>query len=87
MVKLCEDEKAENPEGVIIDYENDFVYYSKIEGRLFVDGCPCNGLTRYEDWIWNNRQEIRDYLKKRVEREHEWAQQELTLNKIAGISK
>lgn len=80
-------EKADDEDGVVIHYNTDFVYAKDIDNKTFVVDCPCNGLRKYEEWIWNNREIIRDYLKVRVEQEHAWAQQELTLNKLAGISK
>ncbi len=81
-----EEQKA-NPDGVIINYTDDFISASDIDGRTFVDDCPCNGLYRYEQWIWNNKNTIRDYLKARIEQEFKWAEEQLTLNKLAGISK
>ena len=57
MLRYCEEEKKD-PDGVIIDYEDDFVHAKEIDGKTFVAGCPCNGLTRYENWIWNNRDSI-----------------------------
>ena len=85
MLDDVEAEKKENPDGVIINYEDSFVRGRDIDGRTFVDGCPCNGLRKYEDWIWNHRNAIRDYLKARIDQEYHWAQQELTRNKLAGL--
>ena len=85
MLNSCLEEQRVDPEGVVIEYNDDFIHYKELNGILFVVDCPCNGLRRYEDFIWNNRDVFRDYLKIRVEREHEWAQQELVKNKLAGI--
>lgn len=85
MLKDCLEEQRKYPEGVVIDYENDFIEAKDIDGRTFVVDCPCNGLRKYEEWIWNNRHIIRDYLKLRVEQEAKWAEQEVVLNKLAGI--
>jgi len=52
----------------------------------FVDDCPCNGITRYETFIWNERATIREYLKNRVDQEYQWAQEEKTLNVLAGFN-
>ena len=78
-------EQKKHGDGVIIDYENDFIRAHDIDGKTFVEDCPCNGLRKYEDWIWNNRQIIRDYVKLRVAQESIWAEQEVVLNKLAGI--
>jgi hypothetical protein len=85
MVDSCEAEQEANPDGVVIDYESDFIHYSEIDGNTFVDGCPCNGLRRYEDFIWNNRNVIREYYRIRIDQELKWAEQEAVLNKLSGI--
>lgn len=69
----CENRYKENPDGVILYYHSDFVSGRYIDNKLFVIGCLCNGLGRYEQFIWNNRNTIRNYLKVRIEQEHEWA--------------
>lgn len=82
----CEQQHKEDPEGVILHYDCDYVSGQELNGITFVIGCPCNGLTRYEKFIWNERDTIRKYLKVRIEQEHQWAEEELTKNKLAGIS-
>lgn len=84
--EACEEEFKNNPNGVVLHYECDAVIGRYLNDMLFVLDCPCNGLHRYEDFIWKNRNTIRKFLKVRIEQEHAWAEQELTLNKIAGIS-
>lgn len=61
--------------------------YVEVEGRTFVEECElcCAKLAKYEQWIWNNRELIRDYLKTRVDQQFKWAEQERLLNTIAGI--
>lgn len=85
--EYCEDEHKKNPEGVILHYGYDAVEGKELNGILFITDCPCNGLSRFEKFIWNNRNTVRNYLKVRIEQEHQWAAQELTLNKLTGISK
>ena len=61
--------------------------YSEIDGQLFVydcDGCKTK-LARYENFIWQNRDNIRRYLKVRIDQEKAWADQEHLLNTLAGI--
>ncbi len=83
----CENRHAENPEGVILHYNWDCVSGQELNGITFVLDCPCNGLYRYEKFIWTEKDTIRNYLKVRIEHEYQLAQQQLTLNKLAGISK
>ena len=78
-------EQKKNPDGVVINYEDDFVFAKDIDGKTFVVDCPCNGLTKYENFIWDNRNAIREYLKVRVAQEALWAEQEVVKNKLAGI--
>ena len=85
--EYCEEQKKNNPDGVVLHYDCDSISAQEFNGIMFVWGCPCNGLTRYERFIWAERDTIRNYLKVRIEQEHQWAEQELTKNKLAGISK
>ena len=85
MLNAALEEQKKDPEGVIINYEDDVIYAKDIDGKTFVVDCPCNGLRKYEDWISANRNPIRNYLKVRVDQELQWAEQEMTLNKLAGI--
>jgi len=84
--EYCEREYKENPEGVILHYDWDCVMGQELNGMMFVIDCPCNGLSRYEKFIWAEKDTIRNYLKVRIEHEFQLAQQQLTLNKLAGIS-
>lgn len=83
--QYCEEELKSNPDKIVLHYECDSVSAQELNGILFVIGCPCNGLSRYEKFIWNERDTIRRYLKVRVDQEYEWAEQEKTLNKLAGF--
>lgn len=85
MLNECLREQRADPDGIVIDYENDFVRGYDIDGKTFVDGCPCNGLRKYEDWIWNNKDVIRDYLVLRVNQECEWALEQKSINKLKGF--
>jgi len=79
------EEQKKDPEGVVINHEDDFIHAKDLDGKTFVVDCPCNGLRKYEDWIWGNRDSIRDYFAVRVKQEAEWAEQEVLKNKLAGI--
>lgn len=65
----------------------DWFRYVEVEGQTFVADCEeCSRkLARYEQWIWNHRELIRDYLSTRVNQQLRWAEQEKLLNTIAGI--
>lgn len=84
--EYCEQLLKDNPDTVVLHHNCDGISSFEMNGIMFVLGCPCNGLYRYEHFIWSHRDTIRNYLKVRVEREREWAEQELTKNKLAGIS-
>lgn len=85
--KYCMDEKEKNPEGVVLHYDCDSVLGYDINGITFVIECPCNGLSRYESFIWRERNLIRAYLKQKIELEYSLAEQELTKNKLVGFDK
>lgn len=78
----CKQAKLENPDNVMLHYGYDSVTYNEIDGKGFVYGCTCynKGLAKYENWIWSNRDIIRNYLKARVEYEYKLAQHEKTMN-------
>lgn len=61
--------------------------YIELDGQLFVDGCDgcATKLARYENFIWANRDNIRRYLKIRIDQEKAWADQEHLLNTLANI--
>jgi hypothetical protein len=67
------------------DYES--IGFVELDGLVFVDGCEgCEKkLAKYEHFIWDNRDIIRRYLKTRVDQEKVWADQEASLNVLAGI--
>jgi len=68
-------------------YACDSVGHFEFIGQNFVYDCEgCSTyLRKYEDFIWNNRDSIRRYLKIRIDQEKKWADQEDLLNKLADI--
>ena len=74
--KHCEEEFRANPEGVVLHYDTDSISGKELNGINFVVDCPCNGLHRFESFIWNERGTIRNYLQRRIQQEYEWAEQE-----------
>lgn len=81
----CIDMQKDNPEGVVLHWDTDSVMGYDFNGINFVVDCPCNGLHRYETFIWAEKNSIREYLKRRVDQELEWWQQEKTKNLLQGI--
>lgn len=69
-------------------YDCDSVGYFDFVGQTFVYGCEsCSeNLRRYEDFIWAERDTIRNYLKIRIDQEKKWADQEHLKNVLAGIA-
>lgn len=61
--------------------------YVELGGLVFVHGCDgCSDrLSKYESFIWENRNSIRRYLKIRIDQEKAWADQEHLLNILAGF--
>lgn len=57
---------AKQPTRCIGHTEDCFVRYAEIDGKVFVIGCPCNGLRLYEDWLWQHRRGIASYLAARA---------------------
>jgi hypothetical protein len=53
--------RAEDPDGYI-ETEGECVHYSAIQGQTVPDGCPCNGLRKYEDFMWSHRDLWCSYL-------------------------
>jgi hypothetical protein len=68
-------------------HSEDMFEYSNLDGQVFVyecDGCKTK-LAKYERFIWENRDNIRRYLKTRIDQEKAWADQEHLLNTLANI--
>jgi hypothetical protein len=86
MLNSALEEQKKDPDGVVINYEDDFIHAKDFDGKTFVVDCPCNGLRKYEDWMWSNREIFREYFRVRVEQEAKWAEQEVLKNKLAGIT-
>ena len=82
---------AETNEGDYkVKHHHDFDSVGSFEfiGQIFVDECEgcMKYLRRYEDFIWAERDIIRNYLKLRIDQEKQWAEQEHIKNILAGIS-
>jgi len=58
--------KAAQDPDKYVEVQANGVSLGHIDGKQFVIGCPCNRLRRFEDWIWNHRRPIMDYIKARI---------------------
>lgn len=65
----------------------DSINFIDLDNQQFVYGCEgCDKrLAKYENFIWQNRDHIRRYLKTRIDQEKAWADQEHILNIVAGF--
>ncbi len=81
----CVKQHKEDPDGVILHWDWDAVSGQEINSIVFVIDCPCNGLARFEKFIWAERRTIRNYLQSRIDHEYDLALQEKLFNKVAGI--
>jgi hypothetical protein len=84
---LIPEESTEGTFPVKHHYSCDSVGHFEFIGKQFVYGCDgCSKhLRRYEDFIWAERDTIRNYLKIRIDQEKKWADQENIKNILAGI--
>jgi hypothetical protein len=69
------------------EYQYDEFRYIFLDGVQFVEGCDgCDSrLARYESFIWENRQFVREYIRRRVERMQAEARIESTTTTDAGF--
>jgi hypothetical protein len=56
------EQKKLDPDGYILVRDVDCVMHSYLNGRIFLDDCPCNGMRPYENLFWNCRQQYKTYL-------------------------
>ncbi len=59
----------------------DYVGWGYIDDKQFVADCPCNAASKYENFIWNHRDLIRDYLTARAQKQLIEAQDDSKLTK------
>lgn len=85
MYAEIEQRNKTRPDKTVVWTEYDSVHFYEMDGKIFVTGCECNGLRKYENWIWENRNMIRGYLKRRIQSELHWAEHEKLLNEISRI--
>lgn len=83
--EYCENELKKRPDSTILHYDCDGIIGYHLAGSVFVDNCPCNTLAKYENFIWNERSLIRQFLKDKIDEESRRAAEEKTLNKLLGI--
>ena len=80
----CEEEYRNNPAGIVLHYGVDGISAHSMNGILFVIECPCNGLYRYEQFIWEHRKTIENYLPLRQHQEDMWDNEQLLIDRLVG---
>lgn len=55
-----------NPDRYIEDHEYSSIRWGYLDGKQIVYRCKCNSAARFENWIWDHRRLISDYLSARV---------------------
>lgn len=55
----------------------DSISHGYLAGRRYVYSCPCNAVRGYEDFIWNERRRIMDYLRIRFVKIREQVESDL----------
>jgi len=53
---------AKKDKSVVLDYAVEGFEGTVLDDRTFVVGCPCNSAVRYENFIWEHRKLITDYI-------------------------
>lgn len=53
------------PSDYVEHLDDDSIGIGEIAGQLLVIGCPCEGMVKWEAWLWNNSAKISEYFKKR----------------------
>lgn len=73
--------------GTVKHHDVDYIIEHTVDNKQLVADCPgCEKkLRRYENFIWNHRETIRQYLKTRCDQEKKWADHEALANLLAGI--
>lgn len=68
---LCE--KAKAHPGKYIELDCSHVSYISFGNNQYVVDCDCGKLANYENFIWRRRDEIMDYLMRRIEADYKLA--------------
>lgn len=66
---------------ITLEYEPSL---GNIDGKQAVRECPCNSVRKYEDFIWDNRYLIADYLTERTKKEEKEAKENSKLAKMVN---
>ncbi len=57
--------KAKKEPKKYIEHDYSSIEWGYLDGKQYVVDCECNGARRYEDFIWNHRYLILNYLDRR----------------------
>lgn len=79
-----EEQRKEKPTKFFPEPYDSFEFYM-VDGRRYVYGCPCNGMDRYEHFIWEHKEQILRYLNDRSHKEYK--EKELTKQRVDEATK
>lgn len=63
------EKSKKNPEKYIPDYEHDSISLGDLDGRQAVYNCPCNSVSRYEQFISEHKHIISEYFSLKAEKQ------------------
>lgn len=71
----------------VVHHDYEFVSSFELNNHVIVRDCEgcMKTAKRYEDFIWEHRDHIREYLKIRIDTEKSWSDQEHMKNILCGI--
>lgn len=50
-----------------MEHDADAVGYGHLDGKVYVYQCGCGKVDRFEEWVWQHREEIAAYLRARAD--------------------
>jgi hypothetical protein len=74
-----------HPGRVVIHRGVDCVMAKDVGDVAIVIDCPCNGLSFYEEKIWDSRHQIKEYINARIKQEAVWAEEQKVVDRLKGI--
>lgn len=54
---------------IVEDVLDDSIGWGHLGGKQYAYQCPCRAADRYEEWVWEHKEEITDYLRARAKKE------------------
>ena len=60
------EKQDKEPDKYVGHHDVNGIAWGYIDAKIYVWNCPCDSAHKYEQWIWNNRKLICEYLKRRT---------------------